>query len=177
MKKKRIQGDSVTYQTLLKGCIQFKKYDQAVKILEDAIQNHVEISKDVSESLFSGISENSSEELQQKVQGLKDQLKRCRFNNKGGYKKQFGQQNKFNDKKPRWNKENQGKSYNKNSNYADKENSNQNQSNWSKPHWNKAHWGNKPNRYYKGNKFEQDEGDWRSNKSKAPKIVRVTYWL
>lgn len=41
MKESGIRGDSVTFQTLIKGCLQFHKYDYGLKVLEDATKNGI----------------------------------------------------------------------------------------------------------------------------------------
>lgn len=52
MKSVNIQGDSLTYETILKGCLQFKKFPSACDIVDDAFKNQINIAKDLTSSLM-----------------------------------------------------------------------------------------------------------------------------
>jgi pentatricopeptide repeat protein len=55
MKNDGIQGDQVTYSTLMKGCLQFKKFAEACDVFEDAFKNQINVGSDLSSSLMTQI--------------------------------------------------------------------------------------------------------------------------
>jgi pentatricopeptide repeat protein len=53
MQEDGILGDQVTYSTLVKGCLQFKKFSDACDLFEDAFKNQINVDADLSKSLIS----------------------------------------------------------------------------------------------------------------------------
>lgn len=44
-----ISADHVTYSTLIKGCLQFKKLTEACDLLEDSFKNQINVGSEVTE--------------------------------------------------------------------------------------------------------------------------------
>lgn len=89
MKRRKVLGDSVTFSTLLKGCVQFKKHEHALRILEDALANNVYIAKDVADAVIEGVLGSQTPDKDQRVLAVREQLKRNRFaktGNQHGYR-------------------------------------------------------------------------------------------
>lgn len=181
MKSRNIQGDTVTYQTLLKGCLKFRKYPSAAKVLEDAIKNGVFISKDILESIFNGLLDSGNQENKLKVDKLKEQLKKAKpnkaqgrnnYQNKGKFQhnKNYSKSmfyivrnlhlfldNSYKNKKWVQGKENDKNHRNVASSHTDAVKPNS--ENWDKNQWNRTQW-SKQGKY----RNKEVQGSWKQGK-------------
>ena len=70
-----IVGDQVTYSTLLKGCLQFKKFSEACDVFEDAYNNQINITSDLSQSLVSQVQKSKNVALLSRVSTIEKMAK------------------------------------------------------------------------------------------------------
>ena len=67
MKKIGINADSVTYQTILKGCMQFRKLSDACDIVDDAYKSQINIEKDLLDQLRDQVSQSKNIQVSSKI--------------------------------------------------------------------------------------------------------------
>ncbi len=70
MNQDGIQGDSVTYATLLKGCLQFKKFKEACDLYEEAYSQRISIAPDLKNSLISQVQRSKDVTLLSRVTNM-----------------------------------------------------------------------------------------------------------
>jgi len=70
MNQDGIQGDSVTYATLLKGCLQFKKFKEACDLYEEAYSQWINIAPELKNSLISQIQRSKDVTLLSRVSNM-----------------------------------------------------------------------------------------------------------
>lgn len=70
MKADGITGDQVTYATLIKGCLQFKKLDQACNLFEEAKSQRISVASDLKQSIVSQVQRSKDVTLLSRLQNL-----------------------------------------------------------------------------------------------------------
>ena len=76
MKKHKIQGDAITFETILKGWIHFKKFEQGLGVLEVAISDGIIVQSDIIETIVERVSDNASTDIIDRVSKIRENLKR-----------------------------------------------------------------------------------------------------
>ena len=79
-----IRGDSLTYQTMLNGCLQFSKFDNVLELLRDAKEARIHLPQELTQNILNELNKwqtpednNLKQDVTQKVLAYLDL-----FNNK-----------------------------------------------------------------------------------------------